>query len=182
MVKKISVVLIMLSLFTACKEQGISSPSKEMSVVIKTTSTSSYCGGARPPEELLQELQSPKPLSFKEIVIRQGRANDVEGEIVFEGASDQEGNLKVLLKPGEYCLMSAEKKDRQYFNSLLKKFAVETESYSVIDKICLENWLSEPDLTFTVEQNRAQAYSVNFHQPCEWSAVPCVNYKGPYPP
>lgn len=182
MLKKNIGILLLLLLLNACKEQGISSSSKEVSIVIRTTATSSYCGGARPPEELLQELQSPKGLSNKQVIIRRGNFNDPNAEIVFDGSSDQEGSLKLLLAPGDYCLVSAEKRDRQYFDTLLKRFSAETESYSVIDKICLEKWLREPDLTFTVEPNQQKDYSVNFHQPCEWNSVPCVNYKGPYPP
>jgi hypothetical protein len=47
----------------------------QIAVNIKITQTSSYCGGAAPPRELIEQLNTPVPLAGKVIYLRKGKTN-----------------------------------------------------------------------------------------------------------
>ena len=67
--------------------------------------TSSYCGGAAPPPELLQELATPKPLANKTLYIKNGTANSNSPSLPF--TSDSEGRFTLALSAGAYCIVEA---------------------------------------------------------------------------
>jgi hypothetical protein len=126
-------------LFSGCK---IFSQKKvvsaEVPVIISVTQTHSYCGGAKPPDELLQELATPRPLSGITFYIKNSDTNDYKPAI--EVISNDSGIVYVLLKPGKYCLINDLKKDKNYYNELLKRYQKETQYYSPVNKECLDKW------------------------------------------
>lgn len=165
----------------SCHERVSARRSDALEFVILVTSTSSYCGGARPPEEMLQELRTPRKLAGREVVIRRGNVNRVEEEIVWSGKSDENGELHVALTPGEYCLSGIEKRSRAYVDSLIMVHKNPVTNYDPIDVGCIEKWIERPETVFKVDLNGSHLFEVNFHIPCSWNATPCVNYNGPKP-
>lgn len=154
---------------------------KSLKVLIKLTQTASYCGGARPSEEMLNEMRSEKPLAGEEIFIRSGTANNPEDKILTQGKSDSNGVVALKLPKGNFYMVFGNKKNRDFSDELIKTYEVKSENYSAINKACLEEWLKQPELLMEVKE-QGDSFKVNWNQPCPWHAVPCTSYTGPLPP
>lgn len=61
--------------------------------------TESYCGGARPPEALLQELATPKPFASDTL-----RVKNTENGAEYLIATDEHGHYEVELPAGNYIV------------------------------------------------------------------------------
>jgi hypothetical protein len=151
-------------------------------VLIDVTSTSSYCGGAHPSDELLEQLRTPTPIANLEIFIREGEINDLKKPIIFQGKSDANGKVNCKLPRGNFVIVFKEKSDEKYYNSLLENFNEDTQYRSKIDVKCLNEYIQKPDLKIEVGVNSTLRFSINKHQECSWSSVPCSAYQGPLPP
>ena len=143
------------------------------------TQTRDYCGGARPPDEILTQLGTPTPVSGKKIYIKAGEVNTFESKVILVLTTDEKGNFKAKLKPGKYLVVDSLKKDLTFYNMLLKTYKTQTESYEPIDPVCLKEWFMKPAGTFEVTGKEAKNISVNFHITCR--DVPCAGFRGPYP-
>ena len=75
---------------TGTKQNTAEQAEKSYSVKIQLTQTSSYCGGAQPPAELLKELDNPRPVADKVVYVRSGEKNN-QHEIVLEHST--KGNV-----------------------------------------------------------------------------------------
>ena len=160
---------------------SMTSPS-DKNVSVFCTYTSSYCGGAEPPKELLRELATPKALAETEVFIRTGHENDISVPIIASGKSDVNGLVQFALEPGDYVLMFADKKNDTVYNEILKKYSKKTEYTEPVDKECLLKWISIPELFLHVEALRINSFQLAIHKPCAWHSIPCVPYNGPLPP
>jgi hypothetical protein len=170
-------------LFASCvgaKRSGNSEAKVKVSGTV--TQTFSYCGGARPSNEMLAKLNEPKPFANKVLFILKGNSNDFNSMNYIQISSDSLGNFSVSLEPGEYCLVDEFKHHKSNFDDILKKYEKETTNYSAVDPDCLKNWFNTPDLVFTVAKTGNKDLSIVYHHPCSWHAIPCVNYRGPLPP
>jgi hypothetical protein len=141
----------------------------------------SYCGGAVPTPEKLKEMETPKPMKGKKYFVRKGNLNSISSPIVAELSLNDMGQFETHLETGIYSVVSSEKKDKVFYNEMLKLYSKETEHYTVMDKKCLDQWLQTPDFTFEVK-GKDTLVNHNFQEPCSWKKVPCANYKGPFPP
>lgn len=75
-------------------------PKDSLSVFYGTiTNTQSYCGGARPPEELLKELATPKPYGNRSLVFFHSGSKKEYGF-----TTDEHGHYEVELPIGKYEL------------------------------------------------------------------------------
>jgi hypothetical protein len=164
----------------ASKRQLNRTPEDTLNVEITVTQTASYCGGARPSEEILQELNSPIPSANTKVFIGRGVENAGHG-VILETVTDVDGKVRVELPSGDYYLVF-ETKTIENKTKLLGAYREETAYYSAMDVDCLENWFKQPDFVFSVEKNKSKSVVVNKHIPCSWSAIPCVDYRGPLPP
>lgn len=152
-------------------------------ITIHCTQTSSYCGGARPSEEMLKELQTPKPQANQLWFVRSGTTNRIKETPITSGTTDAQGNLNIRLEPGVYCLVDPNKVDSAMYKAYLLKYGEPTPNYNAINKSCLEDWLKTPALVFEVlKGDTAQVFSVESNIPCSYHSVPCADFKGPYPP
>lgn len=151
-------------------------------VVIQVTQTESYCGGAAPSPEMEARMYTPVPLPEKKVFLKKGEKNNPDLKPLVSLTSDAKGMIVIYLSPGVYNLVDDRKHSRDYYNSLLKNHEKETESYSAINKECLEQWVVEPELTLIVESDKENVFVVNFNKDCPWRRIPCVGYKGNYPP
>lgn len=152
----------------------------QIPVSIKITRTASYCGGAAPPPDLIEQLSTPASLADKVIYLRKGKTNHT-GRKTIELKSDANGDISITLKPGFYAVVDETKKDRAYYNTLRKRFSKPVENYGNFDIACLNKWLQTPQQVIEVMPEKTVFY-VNFPLPCQWNAIPCVQYTGPMPP
>jgi hypothetical protein len=176
--------VFVLFLFACRQKSAVNTKKNEPThtVKIQFTQTESYCGGARPSEEMLENLAIPKAALGKPFFIKSGNQNDPDNtEFVFVGESNGEGFAEFKLSKGEYCLVFDEKKDRNYVNDLQARYSKSTEHYSALDQSCIETWLTQPDLFIEVKDS-ALLLGVNIHKVCSWQTIPCVDYRGPLPP
>jgi len=150
-------------------------------VTLLVTQTFTYCGGARPSPEMIKELGTPNPISGKKLYLKKGEKNTLASKIFLEVCSDSAGKVFIKLQPGKYFVVDERKKDRIYYNGLLKRYATATESHSAIQKSCLLNWYEKPDLMFEIKDEDSIALSLNYQKPCSWNEIPCLTYKGSLP-
>lgn len=152
---------------------------KKVPVSGTVTQTRDYCGGARPNDEILTQLGTPKPVSGKKIYIKQGEVNTFESKVILALTTDEKGNFRAKLKPGKYLVVDSLKKDLTHYNMLLKTYKAQTTSYEPIDPVCLKEWFMKPAGTFEVTGKETKNIAVNFHITCR--DVPCAGFRGPYP-
>jgi hypothetical protein len=152
----------------------------QVTVHLKITQTSSYCGGAAPPRELIEQLNTPSALAGKVIYLRKGKTNNLCKKPVML-KSDENGEITTSLDPGFYAVVDDTKNDNVYYNDLRKRFSEPVLNYGELDINCLDSWLETPQQVIEVVSKKTQ-FQINFHQPCSWNAIPCVQYNGPMPP
>ena len=155
-------------------------------VEIRTTQTSKYCGGSRPSEEMMNELNRPKPIGNVTIYLREGKVNDIAKPIVYTLKSDENGLIRAKVKSGTYSLVFDHKKDQSTYDNWLEAYGEETEKYTAIDIDCFNGFFSQPDQIIKVEKSEtdslANQFSVNTIKRCEITRVPCASYNGPVRP
>lgn len=180
-----SLKLVFVLFLSACRQKSTVEKGKSETtfpIKIQFSQTESYCGGARPSEEMLQDFSTPKPAAGKSFYIKKGKRNDVENtEFVFVGKSNEVGLAEFNLAAGDYCLVFEEKKDRSYADQCITSYSEPTSNYSAMDVACLNDWLSQPDFVIEVKDS-AVFCVVTSHKVCFWQAIPCVEYRGPLPP
>lgn len=145
-------------------------------------STASYCGGAAPTENILASLRTPRPFVNKKLYIKSDSLNDMHAPILDSVMSDQNGNFQFQLPPGIYCIVDERKATPDFFQMLIKNHSEQTASYSKINQTCLKKWMQKPDAVIVVAQNGTTSITVRYHKPCVWNQIPCISYRGPYPP
>ena len=173
-----------LLLSCVCKNKTNSVSTKDSSTLYKVTGKvlkiGAYCGGAKPTPEIMEQIQTPKPIPNTTFYIRNDSVNDIDKPIFLEFTTDSLGNFSIELPPGKYSIVNSEKKNAVYTDELKKKYQKETDNYGKIDMECIKEWLKTPDSVLKVK-NSVSNFTVTYYDHCSWY-VPCVNYKGPYPP
>lgn len=160
----------------------LSATPKKYSVVIELTHTSSYCGGAAPSDELINELNTPVPYANKKLYLKKGSVNTLESKMIKEVVSDSLGRIRLSLIPGKYFLVEEEKKDRKYYDYVMKTYAEQTKEEGPVDKECFDKWFATPELIITAGSKGSSVSKLNIHHECKWSGKPCIPYFGPVPP
>lgn len=177
----LSIGFLLMSCKNVTKSTDKGNPSFD--VVIHLTQTSSYCGGAAPPQEMLDALATPQALSGKEVFLRKGMINNPEDTaFLLQKISDEKGDVHFQIQEGNYYLVFANKKDHTHTDELLEKYKSPIGDYSSIDKACLKKWLENPELIIPVGIDLSREYTLNVHTPCFWNEIPCIDYTGPMPP
>lgn len=169
------------AIFLTCSSKSNTGKSK-LPVTIHLTQTSSYCGGAAPPEELLQALATPQILPGEKFYIRSGNKNNPDATPLAEAVSNQNGDATFQLSAGEYYIVFENKLDRSTFEEYKLRYGKSTDYYDAIDLKCLEDWLVKPELVFLVSDTGANQFTLNVHKPCSWNSVPCAQFTGSLPP
>ena len=132
------------------------------------TQTSSYCGGAAPPQEMLERLSRPQPYANQVYYIGKiGKKKSTFQKIT----SDTLGAFLLQLPVGKYVVFSAEK---------MKPFIMPASNkYTKYDAACLRKQYATPDASFEIK-NKNVAVNWNVHHACFYS-LPCTIYRGPMP-
>jgi hypothetical protein len=170
--------LLLLLGFTNCSTAQKTHKAKQYAVHGTITQTRSYCGGARPSDEMLEKLNTPRPLPGIKLYVRSGNTNQLKKRIQRTIVADSAGNFVIHLPPGTYCIIQEEQIKKLNPESYRKK---QTE-YLKLDENCLNKWWSDCLLTFEVKAEDKKGLNINFNTPCFTNGVPCLNYTGPMPP
>jgi hypothetical protein len=153
--------------------------SKKIAVSGTVTSTLNYCGGARPSDEIMAAVATPRPIPGKKIYIKKGEVNSFDNKVLIVLTTDSKGNFHTKLAPGKYLVVDSTKNDMSYYNMLLKTYKNQTTSYEAIDTLCLKEWYMKPNCVFDVIDTEVKDLSVNFHKTCD--DIPCSRFRGPMP-
>lgn len=160
----------------------LSATPKKYAVIVELTYSSSYCGGAAPSDELMQELQTQKPWRNKKLYLKKGSKNTLDSKIFREVITDTSGIIKLQLAPGQYFLVDEEKKDKTYYNHVLRTYKERTNEEGPVDMDCFKKWYATPELVLNISIKSPKRYKLNIHHECKWSGKPCIPYFGPIPP
>jgi len=147
------------------------------------TQTSNWCGGARPTEEMEREFRTPKPFDNCTLYVRKD-SNQLTKPILHTLTTDARGKFQLRLSPGKYVVVDILKKNDSVYQSTIHKYKEATQTTGPIDISCYNNFVALPDFTIIVPKNATKSVNVshNYHQHCNWSGAPCVEFRGPYPP
>lgn len=162
--------LLMLPLITFAKKKS----SAYQWVTIQVTQTSSYCGGAAPSEEILQELKKPSPFPRKMIYLKLGTKNTSKLPILDSAITDELGRVKFKIKKGSnYCVLESWKAWPY------KK--PEPIEFIQWDYTCLQQAYEKADLLLKAGASFKNTLQLNYHKSCFYNPF-CGNYSGPLPP
>ncbi len=169
---------------SSCKvlnKENLPEHKKSYQVSGTITYTSNYCGGARPPETLLEQMATPTPYPGKVLHIRKGNTNDLSSLIIKTIVTDSLGKFSLSVEPGNYCIIDDYRKDASFVDLMLHPA---DDSYlKVEDPGCLKEWLNICLCSITVTDQNIQDIQINIHRACfRPEGVPCINYTGPLPP
>ena len=151
---------------------------QEYTVSGTITQTQSYCGGARPPEDLLKALESPRPYRGKKICFRSGDKNNTDQKFVRTAVSDSLGKFSVKLPAGAYCIIEEDQVKLMNVESYRKKYG---SKYLTVDEDCLKSWWGTCIQSFVLGNADKNDLTLNFHMACFTNGVHCLRYTGPLP-
>ena len=140
----------------------------------KIIQTSAYCGGAAPPQELIDELRREKPFPDKELYVREGDINLLSKPIIKEFVSDKDGKFEISLTPGKYCIIEKIKKEELKipdFTEINKQLPSHSQ-YRIESEQCFKDWWKTCDEILVVGNQVAQDFVIKFRLSCDH---PCVN-------
>lgn len=154
------------------------STAKSVTIKGKVEFTGRYCGGAAPPESLLENIRKKKPRAGYKLYVRPGKVNDQSASIIDSTDTDENGRFAFNLAPGEYVLLSVYHKNKDIFKTW------KNDDYiGISDRDCLEDWWSNGLTSFTLGNQPVEDLYLHFQKQCFLPlGVPCLIYKGPYPP
>jgi len=143
----------------------------------KITQTSDFCGGARPSDEVMQDMQKARLYAGKTLYIRKGKSNDLRQPIVMKFLSDSAGRFTIMLKPGVYSIVQPEQLKKLDMKKIYSGPNIEP------DMSCLKEWWSKAYFVLEIKDKNIDGLEFNFHHKCFIEGdVPCLNYTGPMPP
>ncbi len=142
----------------------------------QVTQTSSYCGGARPSQEMLDKIAIPIAYPNKKFYIRRGKTNSLNLKFLKSFNTDKDGNYTIRLPNGIYSIILEEQ---------LKEINISnyTTINQQVDTNCIKEWWSNPYYLLEVKNKNISDLDFNFHHRCfVTNDIPCLNYVGPMPP
>ena len=149
---------------------------KTYTITGRVTQTAAYCGGAPPPQQVLDQLATPVAYPGKKFYIRKGQVNDPGAGIVQGFTTGADGEFSIELSTGTYSLIVEEQRKNIKATDLEKEF-------QQVDKQCLLEWWIKPLYVLQVKDKNISGLSFNFHHRCFISGdIPCITYNGPMPP
>jgi hypothetical protein len=177
----ISIVAFFSGMELSCTS-SVKAAKKEVLVEFRLMKKGVYCGGARPSDQMLLDLEKMTPLTSTQFYIKSGHINDPSAPAIYSSITDEEGLAFVQLKPGNYLLVFEDKQDWSQFNSWKDSFAVAQESFSAIDTMCLRQWIQIPEAVFQVHADSTPVIELVRPDKCFWNNIPCIEYTGSIPP
>lgn len=117
-----------------------------------------YCGGAKPPAEILAQYEKPRPYANKKLIIVSANGKTATT------TTDSNGYLKVKLKPGSYKL---------YEEWRYKKSTPDGSDIKNFDKACLQTAWAKVDITINA-QKKTQEIKVTIDDAYCQHTIPCL--------
>lgn len=178
-IKLSAVILFFISCGSGNKATQTSSssnePAKAYVVSGSVTQTFSYCGGARPSDEMLADIATPRAYPGKKFYIKKGSVNKSGSPIILSFTTDEKGNFSFPLQPGTYSIIQEEQ--TKAFNPADYK-----EETIKVDEECLKEWWKKPYYLLEIKASNIAGLKFEFHHPCFLSGnSPCRQYTGPLP-
>lgn len=170
---------VLIVLVYSCKNNKSltkSSDSNSFLITGKVSQTFSYCGGARPTQEILDRFATPKDYPNKIFYIRNGNKNDTIAKIVAKFITKEDGTFSFHLKPGTYSIILEEQL------SIINASDYVTQN-QIVDEKCLMEWWKKPYYILEVTDKDIFNLNFTFHHRCYIkSDIPCITYTGPKHP
>jgi hypothetical protein len=126
-------------------------------------STSSYCGGAQPSDDLLAGLATPQPYPGYRLLARLGQENSADAPIVAETVTDDQGRFLFDLEPGWWCFIGENKRTPP---------ANLDASWGAADPTCVDTWFRTCESALLLGHDPAQGLIIQIHQDCREN--PCL--------
>lgn len=168
---------LLLLLLTGCSSiKNSSSNDAKITIHGIVTKSGSYCGGARPTDEMLEQIERSIPYADLKLYIRKGNRNSLDSPVIDSTITNEKGEFKLELNSGSYVLLFKNQLDKSIFNELEKNTNIQ-----IVDQDCLNSWWENGLKLINTETD--QNLTFHFKKRCFLpEGIPCLNYTGPYPP
>ena len=169
--------LLALLIIAGCTGNGKNLILKKISG--KVTQTSDYCGGAPPPQELIDELLKEKAFPNKKLYIRESAVNMLSKPVIKEFTVGDNGTFEISLPSGQYCIIEDVKKENLKIPdfSEINKELPSYSQYRIQSEKCFKDWWETCDKILLVNNQDITDFVIKFHHDC---GQPCVE-GGPLP-
>jgi len=146
--------LLLTFLIFSCNQKALKNNGGEtLEVTLNIVFTADYCGGAYPPDEVIQQMKIKKPMPNGEIVlVRTGSEEQTRVK------TDQQGNVLISLKTGNYSV---------FFPN---KLTAEPSEQTISKEDCVK-WKETPDAGFDVTKD-VSTYQLYVHKSCNPCEAP----------
>ena len=170
--------VITLALFTAISEKNCErkdNSTTQYTLSGKVEQRSLYCGGARPTQEMVNELTKPIPYPGKTFYLKKGTTNSIQEKVIESFTTDQQGHFSIKLPAGTYSIILEE----QLQEIDPKKYQTERQK---VDTQCLVDWWKKPYAIVEVHDQNIDSLQFLFTHRCFLKTdIPCITYDGPLP-
>ena len=136
----------------------------------------SYCGGAAPSRELLEEVRSPKPCLEKYFFLKKGDANSAKNPVIDVINVDSTGRFSFKLKQGSYCVIQ----DFQTKPIQLENYKT-SNNFDYQGDDCMRKYWADCYQTIDLKEN-INDLIITVYKKCFGNGNPCMIYTGPMPP
>lgn len=136
----------------------------------------SYCGGAAPSRELLEEIKKPKPCLEKYFFIKKGEANSAKNPVIDVIKVDSTGSFSMQLKQGTYCILQ----DFQTKPLQLENYKT-NNNFQYQGDDCMRKYWADCYQTIELKENTNDLI-ITVYKKCFGDNNPCMIYTGPMPP
>lgn len=142
----------------------------------KIVMVESYCGGAAPSREMLQEISKPKPCLDKYFFLKKGDANSAKNPVIDVIKVDSTGSFSFQLKQGSYCVLQ----DFQTKPLQLENFK-NANNFEYSGDECMRKYWADCYQTIQLNQD-INNLIITVYKKCFGDGNPCLIYTGPMPP
>ena len=166
------------------KKYAKSKKSKKKPAIVLPTFTLSgqilmvetYCGGAAPSRELLEEIRKPKPCIEKYFFLKKGDANSAKNPVIDVIKVDSSGKFSYQLKQGTYCIIQ----DFQTKPIQLENYK-SSSNFEYQGDDCMRKYWADCYQTIEMKDN-INDLIITVYKKCFGDGNPCMMYTGPMPP
>lgn len=124
--------------------------------------TRTYCGGAAPSEDMIDNMKKEIPFANHKFVIKKG-TGDLASQTVFkEISTDEKGNFSIALPKGTYSVFIIEK-TQDYEKGMMAQFG-RSEG--------CKKWKNAPDFVITVTKKIKAVQTFKMHLGCNGCTPP----------
>ena len=140
----------------------------------KLMQKSSYCGGARPTQAILDGYKDPKQLKAYTVYVKQGSINNASAAIIDSTTTNDLGEYSFSLPSGDYVLVSSSQLNDASLSSIVNQ-----KDIKVSDQTCLDEWFKNGLIQFTVKDQAITNLDHLSRKSCDIpDGIPCLRFTG----